>query len=220
MKKIISFSLWGNNPKYTIGAIRNAELTNTIFNGWISRFYCGLSVPMNIIDKLRCIDNCEVIIMDVSGNLDGAFWRFNAISDNDVDVIISRDCDSRLGSREKDAVDEWLNSDKLFHIMRDHPCHGIEILAGMWGVKSPLLKNMNDLVVNYNKNNFYQDDQIFLKNIIYPLVKDQSIIHDEFFNYNINKKQFPNKRDGLAFVGEIFDENENPIMEHRKMLLK
>ena len=31
MKKIISFSLWGNNPKYTIGTIQNDKLTPIIF---------------------------------------------------------------------------------------------------------------------------------------------------------------------------------------------
>ena len=30
MKKIISFSLWGDNPVYTQGAIRNAELAKEI----------------------------------------------------------------------------------------------------------------------------------------------------------------------------------------------
>ena len=29
--KIISFSLWGQDPKYTIGAIRNAELAREIY---------------------------------------------------------------------------------------------------------------------------------------------------------------------------------------------
>ena len=29
-KKIISFSLWGNNPKYCVGAIKNAELQKNI----------------------------------------------------------------------------------------------------------------------------------------------------------------------------------------------
>ena len=35
--------------------------------------------------------------------------------------------------RERDAVNEWLRSNKTFHLMRDHPWHGSEILAGMWG---------------------------------------------------------------------------------------
>jgi len=41
MKKIVAFSLWGNNPKYTVGAVRNAELTPSIYPGWTARFYCG-----------------------------------------------------------------------------------------------------------------------------------------------------------------------------------
>ena len=35
--------------------------------------------------------------------------------------------------RERDAVNEWLESNKTFHVMRDHPWQGSEILAGMWG---------------------------------------------------------------------------------------
>jgi len=34
MKKIISFSLWGDNPVYTQGAIRNAELAKEIYPDW------------------------------------------------------------------------------------------------------------------------------------------------------------------------------------------
>ena len=35
--------------------------------------------------------------------------------------------------REKDAVNAWLVSNRTFHVMRDHPDHGTEILGGMWG---------------------------------------------------------------------------------------
>ena len=57
MKKVISFSLWGDNPKYTIGAIRNAELIESIYPGWVGRFYCGESVPTDIINKLKSLIN-------------------------------------------------------------------------------------------------------------------------------------------------------------------
>jgi hypothetical protein len=30
----LSFSLWGDNPLYNIGAIKNSELINTIYPEW------------------------------------------------------------------------------------------------------------------------------------------------------------------------------------------
>ncbi len=52
--------------------------------------------------------------------------------DDMVDTIMSRDTDSRIIPREDDAVREWLASDKIFHIMRDHPYHCVHVLAGNW----------------------------------------------------------------------------------------
>ena len=218
MKKIIAFSLWGNNPKYTIGAIKNANLTNEIYNGWISRFYCGKSVPEDIINQLKSINNCEVIIMEEEGDWSGMFWRFLPASERDVEVMLSRDCDSRLNLREKAAVDEWMKSYKTFHIMRDHPWHGTQILGGMWGVKYPKLKRMKEMIEEYKKGDFWQVDQNFLKEKIYSLIVNDCMVHDEFFNYNSHTKQFPIKRESQQFVGESFDENDNPNMEHRSMI--
>ena len=52
-----------------------------------------------------------------------------------MDIFISRDLDSRFSEREVSAVDEWLRSDKAFHVMRDHDFHWSQMLAGLWGVK-------------------------------------------------------------------------------------
>jgi hypothetical protein len=212
MKKIISFSLWGDNPKYTIGAIRNAELSPIIYPGWISRFYCGESVPTDIIKSLISLPHTEVVMMDEDGDFTSTFWRFYACEDSDI--MLSRDTDSRLSNREKLAVDEWLNSDKDFHIMRDHPHHNTEILAGMWGVRNNELKNIKDLIQGYVKGNFYQVDQNFLREKIYPLVINNSFTHDSYLNYNINSKPFPSKRINREFVGDVFDENENRHPEY------
>ena len=216
MKKIISFSLWGDNPKYTIGAIRNAELTPIIYPGWVSRFYCGESVPTDIIKTLISLPNTEVVMMDVDGDWTGMFWRFYACEDSDI--MLSRDTDSRLSNREKLAVDEWLESDKDFHIMRDHPYHNTEILGGMWGVRNGLLKNMKQLINDYTKGDFWQVDQNFLREKIYPLVVNNSFTHDTYLNYNTNSKQFPSKSINKEFVGDVFDENENRHPEYYKFI--
>lgn len=211
-KKIIAFSLWGDNPKYTIGLIKNLDLAKEIYPGWICRVYCGKSVPKKIIEEIKKRENQELVMMDEQGNWEGMFWRFFAAED--ADIMISRDADSRLNNREKIAVEKWIESDKNFHIMRDHPYHATEILGGMWGVKSPMLKNIKKMIEEYSKGDFYQVDQNFLKEIVYPLVKETSMIHDEFFE----KKPFPLPRNGLEFVGKIFDQNDDTVIEHQNIL--
>jgi hypothetical protein len=150
--------------------------------------------------------------MDVEGDWTGMFWRFYACEDSDI--MLSRDTDSRLSNREKLSVDEWLESDKDFHIMRDHPYHNTEILGGMWGVRNGLLKNIKELIVDYTKGNFWQVDQNFLREKIYPLVINNSFTHDSYLNYNTNSKPFPSERINREFVGDVFDENENRHPEY------
>jgi hypothetical protein len=216
MKKVISFSLWGDNPKYTIGAIRNAELTSIIYPGWISRFYCGESVPTEIIKTLISLPNTEVIMMDVDGDWTGMFWRFYACEDSEI--MLSRDTDSRLSLREKLAVDEWLNSDKDFHIMRDHPYHNTEILGGMWGVRNGLLKNIKELINDYTKGDFWQVDQNFLREKIYPLVVNTSFVHDSYHNINSWSKNFSIERIDQEFVGDVFDEHNQRHSQYYKLI--
>jgi hypothetical protein len=215
MKKLISFSLWGNNPVYTQGAIRNAELAKEIYPDWVCRYYIGRSTQSDIVEKLRQFDNTEVIEMDNDGDWTGMFWRFYPAGEEDVDVVIVRDCDSRLNNREKEAVNEWLNSDKGFHIMRDHPWHNTAILGGMWGSKKGVTPNIKNQIQEYVKGNFWQVDQNFLRDIIFPIVKDNSIVHDEFFD----KKPFPSNREKDRFVGQAFNENDDLLHpEHCKLI--
>ena len=43
-------------------------------------------------------------------------YRFLPAGEQDVYAMISRDVESRLSYREKYAVDEWMESDKMFHV--------------------------------------------------------------------------------------------------------
>jgi protein O-GlcNAc transferase len=217
-KKIISFSLWGEDEKYTIGALRNVQIARKLFPDWICRFYLGTSVPEYIKESLKNSKNTEVIEMKEAGDWSGMFWRFLPCSEEDVEVMISRDTDSRLGKREKCAIDEWMESDKNFHIMRDHPWHGTEILGGMWGAKRGVLNQMKTLMEDYEKGDFWQVDQNFLKEKVYSLVVNDSVVHDEFFNYENFKKPFPCKRENFEFVGEIFNEVEEFVPENRDVI--
>ncbi len=208
MNKIIAFSLWGDDPKYTIGAIRNVEIAKELFPDWICRIYYGDDVPEDIINRL--INLGAAVVCVGGGGWNGSFWRFDA-ADGD-EIMISRDTDSRLGQREKAAIDEWLSSDKDFHIMRDHPYHATEIMAGMWGSRNGVLKGIKDMIANYDKANYdniYQVDQNFLREVVYPLVKNNSLVHDEFFD----KIPFPKSaklRTNEYFVGQVYNHLDEP----------
>lgn len=218
MKSVISYSIWGNNPKYTIGAIRNVENALIFYPGWVCRFYYDLTVPKDIICSLGEFDNVELVQKPKIGDWTSMFWRFECVYDGDVDVSIIRDTDSRLSKREKEAVDEWLNSDKTFHIMRDHPYHKFPILGGMWGVKNKNHYLLETIINEYylmNSKNLYGADYLFFIEKLYPIIKNDCFVHDEFFE----KKSFPSSRTNKEFVGMIYNEFDQPAHpEHSKLL--
>jgi len=231
MKKVISFSLWGTDPKYTVGAIKNAELASIIYPDWEVRFYCASCVPLPIIFHLSEFSNTKIIEMNREGNWTSMFWRFLPAGNKDVDVLISRDTDSRLSQREKEAVDEWLNSDFKFHIMRDHPWHGYPVLGGMWGVKGDLLSDIDDLISNFSVSDKYGTDYEFFNEISHRY-RDVSMVHDEFFSLsspvgiNLIKiqgnypKNFPTKRIGAEYVGKPYDSQDNPDLPKADLVFK
>ena len=198
--KVIAFSLWGDNTRYTLGALQNASLAKMVYPDWMCRFYVGKSTPRIIVDMLREFDNVEIVEMEEQGDWTGMFWRFSVASDPTVDVFIVRDCDSRLWFREKAAVDEWLASDKDFHIMRDNNQHTTAILGGMWGARNRAVFTMDQLVHEYAKGDYWQTDQCFLRDIIFPEVRESSFVHDEFFG----GRPYPTPRDENHFVGQAY----------------
>ncbi len=210
--RYLSFSLWGDKPIYNVGAIRNAELWKGIYPEWQMVVYYDNTVPLQTIDKLKEL-NVNLINMSDS-KIFGCFWRFLISDKEDCEYSIFRDCDSRLTLREKLSVDEWINSGKILHIMRDHPAHripyganSIGILAGMWGIKGKSLDMTNSIIFfSFNKKNIYGIDQTFLIDI-FNKFKNNYCVHDEFFE----KKPFPIKRNGSFFIGGRIDEFDKPV---------
>jgi len=212
--KIISFCLWGDDPKYTAGAIENSRLAASIYGDWLPRFYCANDVPRDVVLKLS--EYSDVVQIDTSGDWKFTVERFRAIDDDGVTHVIFRDTDSRLNDREASAVEEWIKSGKTLHVMKDHPHHGgFPILAGMWGInKKRFTLNMTDMLSIYHNKEQYHYDQIFLRDYIWRFYSNDCITHDEIFNSN----RFPTERIGLEFVGQVFDENEETVVEHLRAL--
>jgi len=228
MKKVLSFSLWGDNPTYNIGAIKNVELAKQYYPDFECWFYIhSPTVPVNTIKILEKFENVKIILKnDDLNTCKPMCWRFESIDDPDVEIMMSRDTDTRILSREKMAVDEWLESGKLFHIMRDHPDHHYYILGGLFGMKKHSnisnMSNMSNLINNLIQNGPRDYDQDFLKNIIYPIIKDDCLIHASFnfFSDEITKP-FPIPYDSeYRFVGEYVYSDESRSQNHINELKK
>lgn len=220
MKKIISFSLWGSDPKYLQGAVENVRLQPSIYPDWICRFYVDSAVPDNIINILTEA-GAEIIINDSAEGFKGLFWRFAPAFENTLERFIVRDCDSRLNIREASAVKEWIDSGLPFHSMRDHQYHGVPILGAMWGAVPffiPDFKNLcESFVKTVNPNSkkrgkYFDTDQLFLNNVIWPRVKDRCIIHDDSRMITGKEKCFPLQLPKGFFVGQQFDEKNRAIL--------
>lgn len=182
MNKIISFSVWGNNKRYLNGSIENIALAKEIYPGWVCRFYCDSEVDSSFISKIKDLGSQVVIMKTANSNWEGLFWRFLPASEDDVDVFISRDIDSRLNEREQAAVAEWLESDKLIHCMRDHIEHNVPILGGMWGCRKGALKKLRSKIDEWGKYDYKGSDQDFLRLNVWEPHKEHILAHDKYYD--------------------------------------
>jgi hypothetical protein len=218
MNKIISFSIWGDNPKYVDGILRNIELQPSIYPDWKIRCYIDETVPQNLCTKIE--QAAEVIYMSKSDGNYGLFWRFEPLKDLTIDRFIVRDSDSRLNIREAAAVKEWEESGLEFHIMRDHPQHGAKICGGMWGATSkfinkiaPIYDNeLNNFLSNLSfqrlftsRGKYFNCDQPFLWSVVWPRIINSHIAHIKDLpqlKFTGKEKLFPIENPDGMFVGE------------------
>ncbi len=182
-KSVISYSLYGNSPKYCEVAILNVKLAKSIYPEWKCRFYVDKTVPEEVISRLKQ-ENAEIIFVNQEqSEIPGTFWRFLVIDDESVDKFMIRDADSLLSYKEKAAVKEWLNSGKYFHVMRDSRMHNELILAGMWGGYNGVIKNIFGLMKDYLKEDMDVNrisDQVFLRKRIWKTVIQSALVHDSY----------------------------------------
>lgn len=167
-QKVISYSLFDRNGFYYDKIKNISKQIRKFYPDWFMRIYHDSSINKSIICDIECLrdENGEMIdntdFCDLSNFkviLKGQFvnpvkyvfprmWRFFAIGDSFIDTMMSRDTDSYILQREVESVNVWLKSDKLLHIMRDHPIHNSPILAGMWGFKIGNNRTMSQKIFN------------------------------------------------------------------------
>lgn len=191
-RNVISFSLWGRKERYLRSAVENVKAARYLYPGWVCRFYIDDSVPKGVVDDL-IVAGSDIVMMDAPARLyEGLFWRFLVADDPDVDRYLVRDADSVLSIKERMAVEEWVNSAKHFHMLRDNPTHTELILAGLWGGVRGALPPMAPQIDTFIAERLPRQtiDQEFLREEVWPVFRKSCLIHDSIYEFG-DAKPYP-----------------------------
>jgi len=221
--KVISYSLWGSDPKYLIGAIENAKMAAKIYPGWVCRYYVDERIDRSALTDL----GAETVIKPACDDYMGLYWRFEIAGDESVDRFCIRDTDSRLTKRDGWAVREWEQSGRPFHVMRDHRVfHNVPIMGGMWGATRGFMPDFMRAMEHWvahecyprGGRGFWGSDQVFLKRHVWPHIRNNMLCHDDWQRSTRcdppatnPDRRFHVKLGKNLFVGQVYDECNCPV---------
>lgn len=196
-RNVISYSLFGAQPRYCEAMLMNARLTVELFPGWTCRVYLDDSVPLAVRDDLRAA-GAEVMEMDAvrRHSLPAVTWRFLVMDDPGVDRFLVRDADALLSEREEAAVAQWLASTTWFHHMRDYFTHTELLLAGLWGGCNGWIQGTEASIAAYarqHQGRVRYVDQHYLRQVVWPYARQSLLSHDELFGFH-GGQPFPTHR--------------------------
>jgi len=219
---VVAMSLYGSELRYTAGVVRNAQLLRQNFPGWQLWVYVESPssskfppVPEDVISRLVSVGAEVHYISPEDDMIPPMMWRFLVADDAAVDWFIVRDADSRLTRRDAAAVAAWVQSDRSFHCVRDHPSHAAyAVSGGLWGGRAPHLR----LILRRSWANMmhgvaagYQNDMNFLNGVIWPRVERHAYCVDSVScDHWPNAFPFPVARRGYEHIGQVYDEHDTP----------
>ncbi len=216
----VAYSLFGDNPKYLVGALENAKRVPEVYPGFMAAFCVDAkTVPHVTVHQLKDL-GAVVFAMQETLVQNKMLWRYLMIDSPSAEVVLCRDADSRITQREVAAVMEWLASPRGAHVMRDFPLHTSPIMGGTFGIKKASFPGLHiaGLWREYKRQHpdwTNPNDQIFLGRVLWPIIKRNVMEHDEFNKWP-NTQRFPRAFDPAeGFVGEVFLENNQGIPEHK-----
>jgi len=205
----VSFCLYGDDPKYYIGAERNLEMINELLPEWETLIYYS---PNNFLSEyLEKLITLGAKMINVESHPlreflgYPMFWRYLVFFETGNAII--RDLDSRISPREVSYINNWLESDRDYFIIRDHPWHS-PVPGGLVGLKmnnSNIKEFFSDFVKN-NGLNWGVDQEMLSK---YFESVDKSNVYYCGFDDQTNYIRRDNEN---FFIGIQLDENDNPII--------
>lgn len=185
---LLSFSLYGQQARYCEMAVLNVMAARRHLPDFLCRFYIDDSVPSALVKRIEALGAKCVRMGERERLLPATMWRFLAMDDPIADCVLVRDVDALIDARDAQSVREWQTSGLPFHIVRDDCCHTELILAGLFGIRSGVLRNIEHRIERYLQTRGAAareryTDQLFLRHCVWPAVREHALTHDRIYGY-------------------------------------
>jgi hypothetical protein len=193
--KVFSFCIYGTEKNYYNGLLENIQIIREYFPEFTTYVYKGICDPEWKFEGVEVIETNKEGVINM-------LYRYLPLTFADIGFI--RDADSRITERDRWCISEFLKSDKLYHIIRDHYFHKEPIMGGIFGWKKPI-----EIDLNLSSTMNYSDDMTYLKNYLYPLVKQDSLVHTNIYGFageHVELIQISHK-DAHDFIGNVIWDN-------------
>lgn len=167
--KVFSFCLYGTNRMYYDGLLQNIATIREYFPDFSVYVYRGICDPEWTLEGVTVVDT------GVAGPIN-MFHRLLPLTF--AEVGFTRDTDSRITERDRWCIQDFLKSEKSYHIIRDHAFHRSRIMGGLFGWKKVL-----EIPIPLDIQASYGSDEAFLRDTVYPLISKDVLIHTNMFAF-------------------------------------
>jgi len=196
MRKCISFCVTDDSLK---SIIENILLAKELYPEWEIRIYIDSKNQMcNELEKLTI----NIIkVFKTSKLTNELFYKMLAIQDNDIDYVIFRSFKNRISKREVKFVNNWIESEKILHLITEtDPIYKI-------GLSGIFLSKFKKLSLNINHSfthgtHKYEPEAFIYNNLLMKLPKSEILIHSNEPLY-----------EGEVLCNSIFDENNQIVKD-------
>ena len=187
---ILSYCLFGTNSRYFDALYKNIEFIELNYADIFTvSIVVADDVPSIWIDMLSKTSALLVSSNDrLMLNIPSLLLRIYPILSGQGDTCFFRDADSYLTKSEMDSMLRFIDSNYLYHIVRDHPYHLAPIMGGLFGIKSARYEVFKNSFFRHigkypswnNENSGARGEQIILADHIYPLAYKEAYIESNF----------------------------------------
>jgi hypothetical protein len=213
MVNVFSFCLYGpENPRYYPGMLDNIYLAGTYYPTWKVYVYVGTDVPDEFVKRMSDCSNVVIRQTGITGPKN-MIHRFFAIDEDDVELMMVRDADSRIHWRDRWCINEFLKTNLVGHTIRDNIEHTAKLMGGLWG-----MRKLHGVCVRKEYYAYTEDpslgarlahDQNFLGDVIYPKIVNRLLVHYSHGRVRLEEtfaKEIPFQWTNDKYCGRIEDD--------------